>query len=368
MPVTITREAASQIVEAVKEVCSRDINYISPTGIIMASTNPARIGTWHSIAMQAAKEQRTIEIAPGEEGEGTQPGINLPLFHEGEVICVIGITGSPEEVRRYAFLASSMTKLLIREQVQGDSIRTRQERREYAVRALTGGEMGNPEYLRECLRQLQVSENCRMYAARIVLASRVSLGNVSMIDKRITDLFRSLGITLYRFRYPSEYILLFYEADGRNCRKKLREFAGECAPLLTIGCGRAQEESALRQSYREAVIASEAALGKGIAYAEYDSLDIEILLAGVDAGQRKMFRGKILKGLGEEELELLKTYFRNDCSLTGTAWETHLHKNTLQYRLNRIRDLCGYNPREFRDAAVLYLALAAKPAGEEELV
>ncbi|MBQ6327362.1 MAG: helix-turn-helix domain-containing protein [Clostridia bacterium] len=31
-------------------------------------------------------------------------------------------------------------------------------------------------------------------------------------------------------------------------------------------------------------------------------------------------------------------------------------RNTLQYRLKRIRDCCGLDPRRFRDVAMLYMA------------
>ncbi|MBQ9039208.1 MAG: helix-turn-helix domain-containing protein [Clostridia bacterium] len=31
-------------------------------------------------------------------------------------------------------------------------------------------------------------------------------------------------------------------------------------------------------------------------------------------------------------------------------------RNTLQYRLKRIRDCCGLDPRRFRDTAMLYMA------------
>ena len=40
----------------------------------------------------------------------------MPLYHEDNLLAVIGITGSPEKVRKYAFLAQRITSLLIREQ------------------------------------------------------------------------------------------------------------------------------------------------------------------------------------------------------------------------------------------------------------
>ncbi|MRN26850.1 hypothetical protein EAI30_19880, partial [Romboutsia ilealis] len=43
----LSRQLASQIVNAVYEVVKNDINLINAFGIIIGSTNPQRIGTFH---------------------------------------------------------------------------------------------------------------------------------------------------------------------------------------------------------------------------------------------------------------------------------------------------------------------------------
>ena len=43
----ISNNLAQQIVNTIKDVCSYDINFINPSGIIIASTNASRIGTFH---------------------------------------------------------------------------------------------------------------------------------------------------------------------------------------------------------------------------------------------------------------------------------------------------------------------------------
>lgn len=45
----ISHTLAQQIVNTIKDVCSYDINFINPSGTIIASTNSARIGTFHEI-------------------------------------------------------------------------------------------------------------------------------------------------------------------------------------------------------------------------------------------------------------------------------------------------------------------------------
>ena len=98
----ISHTLAQQIVNTIKDVCSYDINFINPSGTIIASTNSARIGTYHEIGRKAAVTGTTIEVAESDNFTGTRQGINMPLYHEDCLLAVIGITGSPEKVRKYA--------------------------------------------------------------------------------------------------------------------------------------------------------------------------------------------------------------------------------------------------------------------------
>lgn len=59
--------------------------------------------------------------------------------------------------------------------------------------------------------------------------------------------------------------------------------------------------------------------------------------------------------LDHQEYQHLRTYFANNLSLKATVEALFLHKNTIQYQLNRIWKRTGYNPRIFQDAVVLYI-------------
>ena len=58
----IDRELAEQIVNTIKDVCDHDINFIAPSGIILASTSPSRVGTFHEIGQQAADSGSVLEV------------------------------------------------------------------------------------------------------------------------------------------------------------------------------------------------------------------------------------------------------------------------------------------------------------------
>ena len=73
--------------------------------------------------------------------------------------------------------------------------------------------------------------------------------------------------------------------------------------------------------------------------------------------EKNYFLEKTITRLSEKEKQLLKTYFTNNMSLKETAEELYLHKNTLQYQLDKIWKTTGYNPRNFKEASVLYIGL-----------
>ena len=117
------------------------------------------------------------------------------------------------------------------------------------------------------------------------------------------------------------------------------------------------------KSYQAAKIALQSLMGDEN-LAVYDSLDLEILLGSVSEDVKTMFFKQTVQDLSKKDRELLKTYFASNMSLKSTSEQLYLHKNTLQYQLDRIWNVTGYNPRKFKEAVVLYMALKLDGNGE----
>lgn len=95
--------------------------------------------------------------------------------------------------------------------------------------------------------------------------------------------------------------------------------------------------------------------GKRVAF--FDDMTLEILLSSISEQEKNAYLQKTISALSDEERNLLQTYFEANMSLLGTSQKLFLHKNTVQYKLNHIYQKCGLNPRVFKDAVLLYLAL-----------
>lgn len=358
MPASIDRFLAQQIVDTVQSVCGQAVNFIRQDGIIVASSCPERIGTLHEVGRTAARN-RTVQEVTVAQG-GSQPGINLPILHNGQLVAVIGITGNPQEVRRYAHLAERITLLLIREQELSDYSRTQSDKRRYAMDALLKPGGSDEAYLAELLQDLgvDVDRPKRLVLLRLYPSPTCTL---SVLESEAEALCRNLGSVLYHFYYPDTLAALLDDGALPRAGRALQDYAAAQGGHCKIGVGKKVPLGELALSWSTARTACRSIPEKGPFYKVFDDLTWELVLADLQPDTRRALLQKTIAPLDEADRSLLRVYFAQELSLQKTCDALFLHKNTLQYRLNRIQKRCGLNPRGFRDAALLYLALHAEP-------
>ena len=349
----IRRQLAMQIVQAVKDVCGHDINFIDPGGMIFASTDERRIGQFHEIGCEAARRGETIEVTTDGAYHGTQRGVNIPLFHNGEILAVIGITGDPDTVRKFGVMAQKITALILREHELEEQSGNKKAQMHHVIRALALGEHLNYSFFRAFLAEHGVDPSEERTVA-VVRAGDVE--NLTALKSDVHRALRHRNVTLYTFCYPNEYILLLERGQIRSVTDALLALTETWPGALRIGVGSSEPLSKQARSYEAATIARRS-LKPGQSIAFFDALDLEILLGTLPEAAGERYLQKTAAALSDADRALLRTYFDTDMSLKETAQALYLHKNTLQYRLDRISRETGYNPRVFSDAVRLYLAL-----------
>ena len=355
-PYYITQNLAQQIVDTVQDLCGQNVNFIDKSGRIFASTDESRIGTYHEIGRLAAEKGTVIEVNTDSQFTGTQKGVNLPVYHNNNLLAVIGITGDPDKTRKYAHLAEQITRLLIREKELEAFNRTNAEKKSHILRGLIEHEDIHPDYLLENLRKWNLNEKESLHLLRLKAKTETDTYSYIPLETSVYQLFQQLEINLFTFVYPDEYLAVIKTEILQHRRKILTDFALTHKDNLCIAVGKSSDIYTLSDSAFSAKVALKA-IKPGCNYIEADALDMELLLASVNTYSKKTFLAKTIDNLSSEDLDLLGIYFSCNMSLKKTCAETYLHKNTLQYRLNKIYHRCGYNPREFQDAVRLYLAL-----------
>ena len=120
----------------------------------------------------------------------------------------------------------------------------------------------------------------------------------------------------------------------------------------------------LARSFKEAQVALE--VGKVFDTEKhiisYENLGIARLIYQLpttlcDMFLKEVFKKGSIEGLDQETLFTIQKFFENNLNVSETSRKLFVHRNTLVYRLEKIKKLTGLDLREFDDAIVFKVAL-----------
>lgn len=123
----------------------------------------------------------------------------------------------------------------------------------------------------------------------------------------------------------------------------------------------------LASTYKEAQVAIE--VGKVFdtekSIITYENLGIGRLIYQLPTTMCEMFLSEVFKkntidSLDHETLETILKFFENNLNVSETSRKLFVHRNTLVYRLEKIKKLTGLDLREFDHAIVFKVALMVK--------
>lgn len=362
----VTKNIAGEIVKYVKELSDFDVNYINPDGIIFASTNSNKIGNYQEIGKKAIETRQVIENPSDNRYADVKPGINIPIqFHE-DYIGAIGIIGPIEEVRKLVDLSVKIAQIVLREHELELSFIGKRSEAFYVVSQLIKNEPINSQFLKDFLRalNLDITEDFRTIVAKI--KTGLNQNELSYQKNSIENLFKSFHGSIFCFINPDEYVMIILDSKLKTIMKNLTDFQIEHFGALKLGIGMKQSLKEQHISYKTAQLVINNTPSDKISMLQilFDKLDLEILIGEVSEEGKKIFIQKTISALTFGEQYILKVYYENDMSLKNTCAILNMHQNTLQYKLNKISEKCGYNPRSFKDGAVLYIATRLANRGD----
>ena len=344
----LLEDLANEIVSFTSElVGGRTINVMNTDGIIIASTEKHRIGSFHQGALEAASTGKTVAIRADQLAQypGAKQGYNMPLRVNGSVIGVVGIFGNPPEVENLAKLVEAyVTKC-------------------YQLEAMMIPRLAEGEFRSRLLHDLLTGEERSLSHAQILLQSlRVDLkppfgvGLFSSAEGKDIPGFPERAMRLLQEKdvVSAEHGVAGIERDkviliGDMKRlRSLSSLAEENSEWLRLALGGACESiGELRRSYEEAV-ALELIAGKPFSTMESvaDRCACQLCRAAaaesvfLDELEAKLYDAFRPGEIGSI-LRTMEVYYASDRSASQAAEQLYMHKNTLQYRVNRVLRCLG---------------------------
>ena len=211
--------------------------------------------------------------------------------------------------------------------------------------------------------------------SRVVLLVRiVSSNDISAFDV-IQNLFPNKQKD-FVFNISESDIVLVKEIkagiDSKDLEKLARSIVdtlgGEFYTKVVVGIGTTVVGvKDLAKSFKEAQVALE--VGKVFdtekAIVSYDNLGIARLIYQLPTTLCEMFLKEVFKkgsieSLDQETLFTIQKFFENNLNVSETSRKLFVHRNTLVYRLEKIKKLTGLDLREFDHAIIFKVALMVK--------
>ncbi len=165
-----------------------------------------------------------------------------------------------------------------------------------------------------------------------------------------------------------DFVININETDIALVKEIKTDMSGEFYTHCVIGIGTPVTGiKDLARSFKEAQVALE--VGKVFdterTIISYDNLGIARLVYQLpttlcDMFLKEVFKKGSIESLDQETLFTIQRFFENNLNVSETSRKLFVHRNTLVYRLEKIKKLTGLDLREFEDAIVFKVALMVK--------
>ncbi|MGX2996445.1 CdaR family transcriptional regulator [Streptomyces sp. JNUCC 64] len=345
---------AQSIVDDVVTRLGVRVNVMDDHGVIVASSDRARVGSVHEGAVRVLRTGAPLSLTREEASAlgGTQAGVNLPLRVEDRIVGVVGVRGEPDEVGEIARAVTRLAELMtMRETFAGETGWRHQVRRQLVGDLLAG------RLTEEGWRQGQQLGGCRVEAPYALFAVRGDAlpdpegeprapYRLVAADERSTLIAPDATGTVW--------VVTGGGTEPGAVRGRLARLCGEDPSAGLLDAGRATDFPELRERAGRARLALRHRFTGERRLAD---LELPVLLARLDPDVRTATAERVLGPLSTELRRTLRVYFAHDRGVAGAADRLRIHRNTLAYRLTRITELTGRDPRVFQDALVLQVAL-----------
>ncbi|CEG28673.1 CdaR family transcriptional regulator [Bacillus sp. B-jedd] len=354
----LTREIASIIVKETSIRLNRNINIMDDKGVIIASGNSARIGDIHEGALAVLRTGETISITKEdvENWKGAMPGINLPIQFQDRVVGVIGITGNPKELQEFAGLVKMTTEVLIKQEYISSQMEWKQRTKERIIEDL----LKTPPSLAHVERGLALLgiHFIPPFTACVIQIEERDISNTVLL-RRVEQLIgeREGIISLINI---NRIFIAFQKMSSVDIEKKVMKVVAGLENMGVV-CRLSYSSpfhnmAEFNTSYLDCDLALDIS-GKDEKIIPFSKVESKALIFKIELAEANKFSKRLMNKPLEKYADTLQVFFDNNLNIHATAAAMFLHRNTLVYRLSKIQEETGFDPKVFYDALTLQLAL-----------
>lgn len=384
---TLTTKIVQPFIATLEEALHYKVTITDTNGYIVGSSDPARLNQFHPSAYEILCERQPIEswdIATDSYvnvPEGVQLGYGERVIYDGECIGLIGLVGAPEEIKQSIKTAQLVLQLMLDRKKASDELKLISKDKKAFLLRLLQGQYGSPEWIKERADTYKIDLSRPRYVLTVQInlekfdeKSPLELSQIKeTMHRAIRSIFFEQEDLLYEYD-TGETVLLTAgkHSDASQRRRQIEKAAARLYAELREQCklsaliGVSEEcgdytgiPLALRQGRMAAEIGAKTENGEGLYF--YSQMRLGRIVASFSPEIRPILQRDILSKLLENHadslLETLFTYFEMNGNVSQTAEKLFIHRNTLQYRFRKIKEITGFDIYHIDDLVQLRLAV-----------
>ncbi len=344
----LNKQIAQKIVDKISIVLPYNINIMNKEGIIIGSSNKNRVGTIHYGAAEALTKKQEIKIY--NEDEFVKPGLNIPILFKDEIEGVIGITGDPEAVSEFGKIIKVTSELLLSEQ--------------YSLKSSLRKEMLKEEFLYEWIYLKESYSNEFIIKGQSVNIDILKPKKVALIyhkdirsSSALKEVKKHISEDDYYIKLSDEKIIVILK-DNKNLKSKIKSL-NDKLEQYNIKIAVSSYNENINKSFMEAMdalnILNSVYTNDRILF--YDNVRLmNNSIMNMNYLEIENIKNKFFdQNGGKELLETLLTYIEFNGEKNKVSDILHIHRNTLNYRLNNIEEITGLKLNNYMDLYQLIL-------------
>lgn len=376
-------KSLQNIIENISSLIHHDMVITNREGVICAATRKDRIGIVNTKVREMIEANGDHHVVDTNlNNTEFRPGINLPIRYEGTPVGSVGITGVPEEVKVLASVVQALVQQQLKDLVYHINIAEKNRvLSNFVYSWIFKGNYQDKAEFETRSRHLNINVHLPRVISIIDLSSFEGYGTDTFLDQlsdrvqqyveeRLRQLNRQHIATIISSRIVALLNVNSTEAAktiAENLQADIQQrFGLKCAigissPFLQL--------SDIRNSYEASKLACEASRNsKDRTIFCFDLFELELVVSTIERNYKsQVFEHFFSQYKSEEQieetLELIMCYIQNNRSISAVSEQMNLHKNTVQCRLNKIHELTGYNPRDAKDLAYMYIVALMHKTG-----
>lgn len=343
------------IIHQMKDAVDRTIGVVDETSVVIACSDLGKIGE----VDESINSETLISTVPFVINGYTYKSFGNSNRCEYAVF----VSGNDEYAQRYVkLLAISLSNI---KQYYDEKY----DRANFIKNVIMDNILPGDIYLKA--RELHFNSDVSRVCLLIRIVSKTEISVLDVIQNLFPDKSKDFVININETE-----IALVKEISEATDSKDLDKLASSISDTLSsefythcvIGIGTAVTGiKDLARSFKEAQVALE--VGKVFdterSIVSYENLGIARLIYQLPTTLCEMFLKEVFKRgsietLDQETLFTIQKFFENNLNVSETSRKLFVHRNTLVYRLEKIKKLTGLDLREFEDAIVFKVALMVK--------